>query len=373
MHGHLDVPEPAIGGEAYILEGRTYGYFGLTPAILRLPLVIFDVLFGHTAKLFMLVYDLLAMAGAYGVLREAFRYRGEKPDGWATALIVLNVGLGSTVFFFSSRAVIYHEAILCGVAFALLSLWFSLRHLARPEGRWWVFALICATLSAHARPPVGLFALTFVAGVALTHRRLGVTFMAVMALASVNAVSFLKFGNFEGMPLHLYVQADASRLAQVEGRIFHLSNIPYTILTYFAEPNLTTSPDFPFLMLNKPKLRQIHQQWPDTRLMGIEPTLSIPYAMPGLFILAVIGSLAGRRQRPIRLLWLSGIPLILIILSFVSISQRYTGDLCPLFIALSGFGLATLQPLPSWPLARNILAGTTGIAMVMTSVLIALD
>jgi len=39
----LDVPEVAIENEAMVFEGKYYGYFGPTPALLRLPLVMFNV------------------------------------------------------------------------------------------------------------------------------------------------------------------------------------------------------------------------------------------------------------------------------------------------------------------------------------------
>ncbi|HWE92741.1 MAG TPA: hypothetical protein VG269_02100, partial [Tepidisphaeraceae bacterium] len=38
LHRRLDVPPDAIGGEAFIFEGRYYGYFGPTPALFRMPL-----------------------------------------------------------------------------------------------------------------------------------------------------------------------------------------------------------------------------------------------------------------------------------------------------------------------------------------------
>src|SRR5438477_2304930 len=38
--GHLDVPREAIGFEAYMVNGKAYGYFGIAPALLRIPLLI---------------------------------------------------------------------------------------------------------------------------------------------------------------------------------------------------------------------------------------------------------------------------------------------------------------------------------------------
>src|SRR4029077_18993727 len=40
IEGRLDVPAAAIGSEAFTFQGKTYGYFGIGPALLRIPLVI---------------------------------------------------------------------------------------------------------------------------------------------------------------------------------------------------------------------------------------------------------------------------------------------------------------------------------------------
>ena len=50
LHGRWDVPEPALGGEAFVVDGKIYGYFGPTPALLRLPLVALGVAFGKLTR-----------------------------------------------------------------------------------------------------------------------------------------------------------------------------------------------------------------------------------------------------------------------------------------------------------------------------------
>src|ERR1700712_808003 len=36
-HGHLSVPEGSLGIEGFVVDGRTYSYFGIFPALLRIP------------------------------------------------------------------------------------------------------------------------------------------------------------------------------------------------------------------------------------------------------------------------------------------------------------------------------------------------
>jgi hypothetical protein len=38
LHGRIDVVPDAIGTEAFVRNGKTYGYFGPMPALMRLPL-----------------------------------------------------------------------------------------------------------------------------------------------------------------------------------------------------------------------------------------------------------------------------------------------------------------------------------------------
>ncbi len=55
--GRLDVPGDAIGGEAFEAHGKLYGYFGPTPALLRLPLVASGLAFGKLSRACMVLYN----------------------------------------------------------------------------------------------------------------------------------------------------------------------------------------------------------------------------------------------------------------------------------------------------------------------------
>ena len=71
LQGRLDVAEEGIGNEAFIYAGKYYGYFGLTPALMRLPLVIFDVAFGNLSRAFMLIDYTGCLIAAHLLLRSA--------------------------------------------------------------------------------------------------------------------------------------------------------------------------------------------------------------------------------------------------------------------------------------------------------------
>ncbi len=163
LRGRLDVSPAALPGEYFLVNGKYYGYFGLTPALLRIPFSLLRGSFGQLSRSFMLAYYVASLLAAYLILRwMRARARGDHapPSAWAVVVFTAGSGLGTTLLFLSSRAFVYHEAILCGVAFTLWGVYFTLRYSAEPERGWWIGALVCGTLAVHARPPLGLFALS---------------------------------------------------------------------------------------------------------------------------------------------------------------------------------------------------------------------
>ena len=375
-HGRLDVTEDAIGGEAFVVAGKLYGYFGPTPALLRLPFVLFDFAFGNLTRAFFVGYFLSALIAAYALLRHACRLVAPTavPSPAAVVFLTANLGLGSTLFFLGSRAYVYHEAIFCGVTFALFACLFALRHLATPTGRWWLASLLCAVLSLHARPPTGLFALTFLGCVAATllgsalrppssvfrppssvfrppssvFRPLALGLACVLAVFTFNGLGYLKFGTFEGAPLRFSRPYEAARLAHIDGQSFHAANVPYGAYTYFVRPNLRFEPLFPFVYLGSPTPGR---EFPAAKLDLPDHTLAIPFAMPGLFFLTVLAAAAFARaalRAPLLLTGAAVLPMSLALFAAVATAQRYTADWLPFLTCAAAIGLASLAPLTAW-------------------------
>lgn len=371
LQGHLDVPEDAIGREAFVVDGKLYGYFGLTPALLRLPFVIFDAAFLRLARSFMLLWFVGALAAAYLLLREAVKIiRGSAavPATWTIVLFLGGAGLGSSLFFLGSRAYTYHEAILCGAAFALFTCWCALKHLAAPAGRWWLGALGCGLLALHARPPGGLFALTFLGcvalAIALRTRSLRRPFILAAGCAlgvfSFNGMSYLKFKTFDGAPLRLSRPYDAARLANIDGKSFHASNLPFNFYTYLVRPNFHVEPRFPWLYLGSP---EPGHYFPHAKIDLAEECLALPFAMPGLFALATLGGMwacmkSPAARLPLALGWAGVAPMTLAMFAAVATAHRYTGDFCPILIYGAAFGLAAIEcATPRWRAACLALLG----------------
>ena len=355
LQGRLDIPREGISGEAFIHDGKVYGYFGLTPAILRLPFVIYNAAFGELTRAFMLAGFAAALVACHLLLRAVYSLSGRgQPPAWTTIGLVTAAGLGSTLFFLGSRAYVYHEAILWGITFALFGSWAALRHLAAPGGRWWVGSLACGILSVHARPPTGLFALTLLGVVALilllrdrrvasrVRRHVLVGALCGAGVFSFNVVSYLKFRTFEGCPLRYNVQYDAARLARIDGKQFHLVNIPIAIESYLLQPNFRLEAGFPYFYIER-GLPAV--PWLETKIDYHDNTLGFPYAMPALVWFAVAGGVlaltrAPALRAPVLATWAAAGPMTLAMFAAIAITHRYTADFCPFLIVAAACGLA---------------------------------
>jgi hypothetical protein len=399
LHGHLDVPLQALAGEAFIYGGKYYGYFGPTPAILRMPFVIFDLAFGNVSRLLMLAYFVGSIGASYLILREVFRIARGPNAGSTTSTTIfflLNAGVGSTLFYLCGRSFMYHEAIMCGVVFALFSGWCALRYFTAPRSHWWIGAVICGLASIQARPPTGLFAFTFlgavVGAILIRDRRrnradesnapmpirkalllLGLCGLGVL---SFNGMSYLKFKTFEGAPLRYSQPYGPERLAHIDGKSFHRANIPWGFYCYVLHPNCRFEPRFPYLFIGSDRPGW---DFPNAKIDLPDYMLACPYAMPGLFALATIGcALAFWRAPQSRLLiaaaWLAVLPMALALFAAIAIAQRYTGDFCPFLIIAAAFGTVGIERCsPTWRGCERIVLGLITIAAVLITFALTFD
>jgi hypothetical protein len=360
LHGHWDVPERALGGEAFVVDDKVYGYFGPTPAVMRLPFVASGVGFGKLTRACMIVDYITYLAGAHALLRFAARRRPccSAPHASSVVLYLTTVGLGSTVFFLSSRAYVYHEAILCGAAFAVWSIFCTLRYLQAPNMRWWLGAWICGVGAVEARPPIGLFALSVLGAAAIfvilrSHRaklvktHLGIFILSIMGVLIYNVTSYLKFGTFDGCPLRYNVQYTADQLTQLAGRNFHLNNLRFNTDAYLLHPSFSLRSGFPYIYREYIDRRR----YPESRIAYRDQTLAIPWSMPGFFALGVGGGLvAFAGMHACRTLLLVGalgaIPASFAMLTAVAVTQRYEADFCLFLIVPAAFGTVASEVLP---------------------------
>src|SRR3954467_8417238 len=171
LPGQLAIPPQTPKLEGFVHDGKTYTYFPPFPAFLRLPFVaVTDSLDGRLTALSLLLAFVLGITAA-GVLTWRVRglTRGDRPVGGTEAVVVaffaLLVGVGSPLFFTSSRAWVYHESAAWGMAFAVCAFDQIVAFLLGPTGRRLARASVfggCAVLSRAATGAGPLFALGLV-------------------------------------------------------------------------------------------------------------------------------------------------------------------------------------------------------------------
>jgi hypothetical protein len=367
LSGRWDVPNAGIGGEAFVVGERLYGYFGAAPGLGRLPFVVFEVAFGLLSRTSMILAFFAAQVAAYGLLRQATRVIGEagaKPSTWTVLLFTLATGWGGALFFLSSRSYVYHEAILYGVMFALFSVGWTWRWWFAPAGRAWVGALMLGVLSLHSRPTTGLFALCFLGAVAawrlgegwLKHRAgqapagdyvrpLLIGLACVAGLFTLNLQAYAKFRTFDAAPLAISRPYNKERLAAIDGKSMHWVNIPFNVDTYFVRPNFRIEAPFPWLYLDS---RAPRREYPRAKMDLPDSTLAIPYSMPALVLLALLGSgwitvRVARMRVLVGATWAATLAMSVILLTAIATAQRYTADFLPALVALAVGGAALLD------------------------------
>jgi len=162
IEGRLDVPAAAIGSEAFTFQGKTYGYFGIGPALLRIPLVIASPkLDGLWSRMMMMIGCSINLICIYRIVRLIRRDKAVslRSQRLLHSLFMLCAGIGSTNVFLLGRSFTYHEAIMWGGTFALLFAWALIKYFARPGYGSLALASFFAFMSFHCRPTVGAGAL----------------------------------------------------------------------------------------------------------------------------------------------------------------------------------------------------------------------
>jgi hypothetical protein len=373
MHGHFDVPRDAIGVEAFTFEGKTYGYFGIGPALLRIPLVlIFPQMDGLWSRLMILIAATISLACAYGIMRTICldAAANTRVQRLLHSLFILSAGVGSTTVFLVGRSYTYHEALMWAGAFALLFTCTILRYFSRPRGSLLTLAGAFVFMSFHCRPTVGAGALLAMAALAaiLIWRDIGnpqaansflalrpgvppvrhaliATIIVVITLSTYFGVNYAKFRTFDAVPLRYYdfYAEFPKRLKATEGKQIHLKNIPTGLATYFGVHGARLKNKFPWFYMEE-----------EATFIGspandlIEPFSTVPISMPALTLLSLIGAsaLIVSSSDVLRHARLPAVTLFMgggIMLATVCITERYLHDLYPALVIAAAAGVARIE------------------------------
>ena len=363
LHGHLDVPPEAIGYEAFERDGKFYGYFGITPALLRIPLLLLaPQMDGMWSRLAMLVACFLNLVYAKRLLtlaRQGRETKSTSPNWWHDSLFLFAVGIGSTNLFIISRSFTFHEAIMWGSTFAFMAGYYLIRYFQAGQSGAIALAGLFASLAFLARPTAGAGAILAVGLVCLY-----LLYQSILAGAAASAIrgllacgivacgiglfcgiNYAKFRTLQGVPLKYYLPyaMEPRRMEVTGGSQIHAANLPTGLAAYFGVTGFDTNRAFPWIYLTQrvPAL-------PGATIDIVEPHSSIPVSMPALFLLACFGGLAiARKGNPAaNAARLPAVGLLIgasVVLVTVGITQRYLHDFFPVLVLTGAFGIAALE------------------------------
>ncbi len=373
IQGKLDVPEKYIGGEAFVNDGKFYGYFGLFPAVMRIGLNgIFPGMYCKWSRTIMLVFYFLTLFISYVLY---FRFNGRrKISVFGDSIYLLLIGLGSSLLFLTSKSYTYHESLLIAVSCSLLSYYFFSRFIASGKERNFLLSVVLAFFAVHTRVNVGLgnmFSLGSYAFIStlylfnlpvwlgdklefflsrdlkISRVVINISIVVILGLVTIVTlcgINYIKFGNyFSFAPLdkHVGFINDPPRLDKIMkyngGSIFSLSNVLHNGRYYLGPGGLKFSSEFPYVF-SQTYRSFIHRL---NSIDKVENNVSLLYVNPFVYFAVVIGCVIvfiNKKYGNLRLLVLGSIVTIFPTLCAVGVTQRYEHDFFPFIVMTSAIG-----------------------------------
>jgi hypothetical protein len=367
FHGHLYIPNGSIGIEAFVYQGHSYTYFGVFPALLRMPiLLVTSSLDGRlTAPSILLAWLVTGLFTSLLLWRTRHIVRGSVPLGWGEAacygVLAACVTGGSVLLAIGSSPSVYNEDMAWSVALATGVL-FALLGVLEGPSRGRVVLLGCLVLATNLdRPSTGyacaLGSLLAAGWLALARRRpsdrrfaIPAALAGLVPLVVSGVISWAKYrAPVGGYPLQdqvwTHVNAHRRYFLNVNGGTpFSPHFVPSNLVAYLQPAGLHLTGSFPFITL------PAHYPLAVGRVVleQTQPTASIVASMPLLFLLSCWGVVAAFKRRGSGDISLTRIPLIAGALGgagiflFGFIFDRYSADLLPFLILASAVGLVDI-------------------------------
>ncbi len=366
-----DVPGP----EGFLIDGRTYLYYGPFLALARLPFTLVGALFGDNVfagrltRISMIVGFVALCTGSYHLLEAARSWVARNwphadPETGASAPAAPGAGsvwraggfvaavACSPALFLAGWVSVYHETELWAAAFAVWAMVGVLRCAAVPTRRDAVMTGASIAAAILTRAPVGIGMAAGAGLVALStfrrerHNSMIVIGACVAGFATHVAVNVAKFGSLLDLPAERQVLSinDASRAAWFAGNngsFFSLRFLSTTIVHYLRPDTVRFERLIPFVRFGP--LATDRSSYP---LETITPAASLTATATVLLAAGAIGAvvlLARRAWIPLALM-IGGAIAAFPTFTIGFIGNRYLVDMLPLLILPAGFAFAAVVP-----------------------------
>ena len=378
-HGRFDVDPDVIFQEGFTREGRTYAYFGVVPALLRLPLLVLPVRF-RTMD-FTVIYCAIAATIAAAAQLAAVLQAGRAMGDVAYRKRALLFALATVIFGGSQlqflRPSVYQESAFWAAAIAAMFVLLAFRWCIEPETRKSGHLMAMAVLAGlclltRVSTSIGLYAACgaimlpeFITEARIRSSRLIQTILLPLAVLILFAAicGYINYARW-GSPLtfqdyryyNILTVNDPAYDVLINYGYFHVRRIPFGLQYYFLPVWTIIGPDGHFLF------RAIQ----DRLYYTVElPPATFFASDPLLCFLAVLGCARLRRDRSIaRLVAVCFMVPGLLILMAIAATFRYRMEFYPFFEFLALFGLLSL---PGKIVARpRLLTGACGLMIAVT-------
>lgn len=385
IRGRLAVRPEVPGPEGFLIDGKTYLYYGPFLAVVRVPLALFgDVFVGRMVRLSMLIALVvlgrwsarLAVAGRRVVRSVA----AESADGssWVIPLFVGAV-LFSPALFASGWISVYHETEIWALALAVVSItllaeWAAGGFADRRTLMWGSGAVLATTMT---RAPIGL-------GLAMSLGLIGLVLAwrsraesdgsharrinwipiagGLVPLVAYAIVNVAKFGTLFSVPgdRQLLSLTDPTRAAFFEttgGSFFSPHFLPTTLAQYLRPDTIRFERLVPGI-----RFGPLAENYGSLDVETVTPASSLVVSATLLVVVAVAGAIWLVRHRAMTWLAVLAGATIGAVPTFMIgfIANRYLIDMLPPLIAAGAVGVWLVAALD-----RTRLVKTLGVVLVV--------
>lgn len=384
LRGDLALGENSIGIEAFVVDGREQMYFGLFPALARMPVsALTDAWFGELTVISSFLAWLLFVVSAWALTDRVVARRApagedttERVAGPVVMIWKAGVALGTPMLMLAGPAWVFSEAIMWGVAATVLFQWRLYCELEDPSVRNELVLGAALVLAALNRPTLAAGCL-LATGVLVVIRarddrpsaaRLG-GWTALSALVLV-VPNMIRFGRPLGPPMELQIlsQIDEQRMRMLDyagGDFVDVRYVPSTLLAYLRPDGVSLDVRFPFV--DAPS---------DTPQVFLDAVFDITYRTPSivatstlLVVAAAIGAAVAFGSfrddvttRRLVLAAVAGVPAAATLFVWGFIAPRYLADFVALLLPLGILGVTRVAAWGS--VARRRTWVTAGIAVL---------
>lgn len=388
IRGRLAVRPEVPGPEGFLIDGKTYLYYGPFLAVVRVPLALFgDVFVGRMVRVSMLIALVVLGRWSARLARSGYALTSsvlpapccaEGDDASAKASWVVPIFVGAVLFspalFASGWISVYHETEIWALALAviattLLAEWASSGFTDRRLLMWGSGAVLATTMT---RAPIGLGLAIAVGVIGLglvwrsnEHRRRSGRMAIAGGLTPLIAyagVNLAKFGTLFSVPGDRQLQSinDPTRAAFFEttgGSFFNLQFLPTTLAQYLRPDTIRFERLVPGI-----RFGPLADNYGSLDVETVTPASSLIVSATLLLILALVGTVWMLRHRARAWLLLVVGATIGALPTFMIgfIANRYLIDMLPPLIAAGAVGIWVVAALD-----RQQLLKVSGVVLVV--------